>query len=118
MGYAVVEEVRSGRHGSLVRKQDLHDLYQRRLLLERGDAVFRSRWGDLRAPAQELLQAELERARAAGRLQLTAYRDLPRRARTLLSDADLIDAVAGWKIDRPFTDWLYRNLDELELSNG
>ncbi|MEZ4382079.1 MAG: hypothetical protein R3A79_12080 [Nannocystaceae bacterium] len=118
MGYAVVEEVRSGRHAALVRPEALRDLYERRLLRERGPAVFGSRWGDLRRPAQELLLAELERARERGTRHLTPYKELPRQARAILSNADLIDAVSGWKIDRPFADWLHRNLDELELSHG
>ncbi|MCB9566167.1 MAG: hypothetical protein H6710_02945, partial [Myxococcales bacterium] len=117
MGYAVVEEVRSGRRAALVKKEALHDLYERRLLRERV-AVFRSRWSDLRGAAQELVLAELERAREVGRLTLSPYKELPRRARAILSDADLIDAVRGWKIDRPFLDWLHRNLDELEIADG
>lgn len=117
MGYAVVEEVRAGHRRPLVDRYALRELYERRLLRERL-AVFRSRWSDLRRPAQDLLLSELEQARAAGREGLTPYRDLSRPARTIFSDAGLIDAARGWTLDRPFRDWLHRNLDELEPSDA
>jgi hypothetical protein len=107
MGHAVVQAVQAGTRRALVDEAGVADLYERRLLLDR-DAVFRSRWQSELPPAVRAVLLQLKDGRPP------LYRELSRGERQAVRDSGLCSSAGDWLDDRPFYDWIWRNLADLQ----
>lgn len=109
MGFAIVDEARSGRRGVVADRGRLRELYERVLLQDWGH-VLQQRWVEIPAPARRVVLRALA---AAGRLP--PFDALSRTERQTIRDARLYDGLYGWVLDNdpPFLDWTRRKLTEL-----
>jgi len=101
MGHALFEAWHLERRAYLGSRSAFLDVYEQRLLVDRGTAVFESRVRELPASVRALLAAHPE-ARPI-------FRDLPLELRNLVVDCGLCSITGAWLDDRPFFDWIRRN---------
>ena len=106
LGHAVVQAVHSGQRQARVDKAAVDDLYVKRLLVER-DNVFRSRWLGELPPEVRAVLIKMKDG------QPPLYRELSRAERQAVRDVGFCETTGEWLDDRPFYDWISRNLDDL-----
>jgi uncharacterized protein YjbI with pentapeptide repeats len=101
MGHALFEAWHQERRAYLGSHAAFIDVYEQRLLVDRGTAVFESRVRELPATVRALLAGHPE-ARPI-------FRDLPLELRNLVVDCGLCSIAGAWLDDKPFFDWIRRN---------